>query len=570
MQIMVDFSTINVFKLTRFELGSQIRKKHFRFIRYTGNNYAEIVSYIHEISPNTVIWPEKNLSIGTLYNYSGRDFRMNYVDEIGLRAVIVNNPFILVENEWVSLALSRVQAEAYLAMNPAHAVFRPDKPFSTYKKHPENSKVIEYNSVEHPRGLDFDRLRPGKYFICNDVVADSALLDFRYDSRSHDLQIVPDVTQLVDQIEELKYQINMHSMATKKTPIFSPLWNHWRKYKTMSVRCLNRFAVKNIVEVIYSSLMKETRENGIPGKLLEHNKVHTHEFVRMIRNLRFCEFDCNALATPEQQEIYLKYLGNSDGPYCPNDCQKLQLSLYKDYIVFLQYILGRVRKLKKGVIQEAEEGFLFCCDVLLPSAYALYKGCRCEITDYDENSNRDSNYKYFSKCVDKVDVNWQGTVELDKNGAKVVNGYFVPDSFDVEAGDSVVLTQVCPDVLQKWGVYAGVVYQLSRVKHSSDEGDFENSPIRPFIKAKRGPEFLKFLHELLARQKRGKERVFIILAAYDAKKLTYPENKDFVLYDREFPGMFGAFSNWKKYKSLSQYNKEDKFVQELIQAFAPF
>ena len=84
---------------------------------------------------------------------------------------------------------------------------------------------------------------------------------------------------------------------------------------------------------------------------------------RIIRNLRFCEFDCNALATPEQQEIYLKYLGNSDGPYCPNDCQKLQLSLYKDYIVFLQYILGRVRKLKGD--RRLKKGFcsvvMFCC-----------------------------------------------------------------------------------------------------------------------------------------------------------------------------------------------------------------
>lgn len=567
---MVDFSTINVFNLTQFELGSQIRKKHFRFIRYTGNNYADIESYIHELSPNTIIWPEKNLSIGTLYNYSGRDFRMNYVDEIGLRAVIVNNPFIFIENEWIPLALSRVQAEAYLAMNPTHAVFRPDKPFSTYKRSPESLKMIEYNSVEHPRGLDFDRLRPGKYFICKDVVADSALLDFRYDSRSHDLQIFPNVLQLVEQIEELKYQINMHSIAAGKNLFFSPLWNHWKKHKMMAVRCLNRFSIKNVVEAIYSSLMEETSESGIPGKRLEYNKVHTHEFVRMVGDLRFCEFDCNAPATPEQQEVFLKYLGNSDGPYCPNDCEKLQLSLYKDYILFLRFILSCVRKPKKGVIQETDEGTLFCCDVLLLAAYALYKGCRCEITDYDENCNRNYNYKYFSKSVDKVDVNWRGTVETGLNGKKVVNGYLVPDSFDVEAGDSVILTQVCPDVYQKEAPYAGVVHKLSKVKPHSEDSDFENSPIRPFIKAKKGPEFLKFLHELIAKAKTGKERVFIILAAHDAKKIAYPENKDFDCYNMEFPGMFGALSNWKKYKSLNYYNKQDQFVQNLIQDFSSF
>ena len=85
----MDFEKKNIFSLTKFELGSKTRNRRFRFIRYTGSNYSEIVSYIHEISPNTEIWPESVLVIGNLYNYSGRDFRMNYVDDLGVRAVIV-------------------------------------------------------------------------------------------------------------------------------------------------------------------------------------------------------------------------------------------------------------------------------------------------------------------------------------------------------------------------------------------------------------------------------------------------------------------------------------------------
>ena len=138
----MDFDRINVFNQIKFELGSKIRNRRFRFIRYTGNNYGEIVSYIKEISPNTEIWPEDKLKTGTLYNYSGRDFRMNYVDDLGLRAVIVNNPFIIIDNDWIPLAISNIEAEEYLSLDSKHSVYRPNKPFSTYRKGNGSHSII--------------------------------------------------------------------------------------------------------------------------------------------------------------------------------------------------------------------------------------------------------------------------------------------------------------------------------------------------------------------------------------------------------------------------------------------
>lgn len=556
----MDFEKINIFSLTKFELGSKTRNRRFRFIRYTGSNYSEIVSYIHEISPNTEIWPESVLVIGTLYNYSGRDFQMNYVDDLGVRAVIVNNPYIIIDNEWVPLAMNNKEAEEYIAKDPANCVFRPSKPFSTYMKNADTGKILEYNAAEHPKGLDFVSLQPDvEYFICNSLISSAFTHTSRYDADFHELQITPDIPQIVERIERLKYQINVHSHATTKQAFFTPLWDNWKRRETMSKRCLKCEHLKSIIEIIHLSLMEETKNNGISGKNLMTYKVNNHNFVQDIKELLTCRFDCDA-PTERQQDIFMRFLNNSDGPYCPNDFQKLQIGLYEDYISFLEYIISNTRKPKEGIIQEDENGNIYCCDIQLSMDFAQYKGCRCRITQYVENYIKKNNYRYFCKTIDAVYGKWQGIVELGMKGNMIVNGYLTPDHLGVDVGDAVTISCVQPNNHKRRGLYFGVVLGLDKIGVSNEENSFENSSIREFIKASDGAEFYKYLRKIIERESNKKARMMIVRAAGAAKKIVDPGHC-FKQYNEEFPEMFGTKQNWSKF--MQNCSNDDAEVLKL-------
>lgn len=554
----MDFDRINVFNQIKFELGSKIRNRRFRFIRYTGNNYGEIVSYIKKISPNTEIWPEDKLKTGTLYNYSGRDFRMNYVDDLGLRAVIVNNPFIIIDNDWIPLAISNVEAEEYLSLDSKHSVYRPNKPFSTYRKDNGSHSIIEYNPKEHRKGLEFEKLQPNvEYFVCNDVVsqADCDMFIYVYDSDFHELQITPDIHNMVDEIEKLKYQINGNCLTESNTLFFAPTWDNWEKRRTMAERCHKSEHMMRIVESIHGALMNETQADGILGKQLSIYKVNNHTFIQDIKDLVSCRFD-SVHSTTNQKNVFLKYLNNADGPLCPNDYQTLQIAIYHDYISFLKTVMDITRKPKDGYIQEDEEGNLFCCDVQISSDNAIYKGCRCRIVNYEKNYNKRNKYKYYSKCIDTVNCHWSGVVKSGMRGTKVVNNYLVPDNYKVSVGDSVIITQIQPYPHKRIELYAGVIKEL-KTPNEDECGKYVYSPIRSFVLVKDVDKFLKYLHELIDKQKNFNKRIFILRAACVAGKIESPYGH-YKEYDEEFPNMFGTSANWSKYLDQKKFNDEIK------------
>ena len=556
----MDYEKINIFSLTKFELGSKTRNRRFRFIRYTGSNYSEIVSYIHEISPNTEIWPESALVIGNLYNYSGRDFRMNYVDDLGVRAVIVNNPYIIIDNEWVPLAMNNKEAEEYIAKDPANCVFRPSKPFSTYKKSADTGKILEYNAAEHPKGLDFESLQPNvEYFICDRHISSAYTHTFRYDADFHELQITPDIPQIVECIERLKYQINVHSQTTTKQAFFTPLWDNWKRRETMLKRCLKCEHLKSIIEIIHSSLMEETKNDGISGKNLLTYKVNNHNFILDIKDLLTCQFDCD-VPTERQQDIFMRFLNNSDGPYCPSDFQKLQIGLYKDYISFLEYIISNIRKPKEGIIQEDENGNIYCCDIQLSMDFARYRGCRCRITQYVENNIKKNNYTYFSKAIDAIYGQWEGKVEVGKKGTMIVNGYLTPECLGVDVGDAVTISCVQPYNHKRRGLYIGVVRGLDKTGGRNKDNSFEKSKIRKFIKAPNGAEFYKYLRKLVEGESKPKDRLMIVRAAGAAKKIMDP-GQCYTEYDDEFRGMFGSKQNWSNF--MKKWNNDNAEVLNL-------
>ena len=64
----MDYSEINIYQYQKFTLLSKKRgNRSFRFIRYDGNNYDEVVSFLTEKSPNTRAWPVERLVPGGLY-----------------------------------------------------------------------------------------------------------------------------------------------------------------------------------------------------------------------------------------------------------------------------------------------------------------------------------------------------------------------------------------------------------------------------------------------------------------------------------------------------------------------
>jgi len=159
---MKDYNLINIYTKEKFTLYSSTRNKRFRFIRYTGNNYSEIVSYIKEISPNTYIWEESLLRRGTLYGYSGRTSLFEPVLEHNIRTVIANNPYLVTESgDIVSLKLTNEEALDYLKLNRRNRVFCYEDILAAFYYNPDLYSLIAIDQ-NHPKGISCSELPKDK------------------------------------------------------------------------------------------------------------------------------------------------------------------------------------------------------------------------------------------------------------------------------------------------------------------------------------------------------------------------------------------------------------------------
>ena len=227
-----------------------------------------------------------------------------------------------------------------------------------------------------------------------------------------------------------------------------------------------------------------------------------------------------------------------------------------------------------------DNGILFCCDVQIsPKIGDKYKGCNCKITYYYENTDKRNKYEFYSEYIDSVWCHWSGIVKRGENEKdkvveialkrggdnEVVENYLVPNESNANIGDSIEIRQIKPYCSKKiTGPYAGKIEDF--VLSGDESSKYKKSPIREFIKVKDGAKFLKYLHEKIEEQNKGKERIFIIRAASLAGKIEKPMGH-YKEYDKEFCGKFGERKNWHKYMHPMNYKDDCDEIKKFIKLF---
>ena len=510
----MDYSLLNIFLKEKFELGSKNRNRTFRFIRYNGANYTEIKKYLNEKSPNTIIWPEKKLVPGKLYYYSGRDFKMNVADELLFRAAIVNNPFLISESgEWISLKLTRENATEYLAQSKTHSVFHAKAPLATFVKKDDN-RIYEYSS-KHKRGYDKITLpNTEPFFICDKTYCHNTEdYIFNYDEVEQELEIKVNFSWYINRIEKLKYKINSFFLSSSQCCFFEPKWNYWKNIEYLSKECNNGRHMNRIISIICSSILSNEKKYS-------HLEFNDNKFQIILTNLRNHNFEDNAYISEDIANYLIECTGSAEPPACPNDFQDIQKNIYKDTISFLEDVKSKIVKPKKGLIQEDEDGILYCKDTEISKNYSKYKGLKCEFTRYYENTNCHSKYRYFCSNLDYIHTHIQGEVKIDSEHKLYIGEYKFPIQCDLKPGCKVCISKIEPVVKSK---YSAFVIDYTKIEEKESE-------FLQYILPENKKAVLEFLHQELKNRKNTKAARFIV-GAIKAGLITKPTYTDF---DEEF------------------------------------
>lgn len=546
----MDYKELDIFQKEKFQLYSKTRDRHFRFIRYNGRNYDEIVSFIHGLSPNTEIWPEERLKVGTLYNYSGRDYKMGYVDRTNLRGVIVNNPFIICENgQEIPLALNRDEAVSYLSLSSKHAVFCPQKALATFKMDLNDGKLYEY-SKDHPKGIDREKLPLDEFYICSEPVKDFSY-NAEFDIDRHELIITYQFKNLVENFEKTKYYINRLCIQSRHKLIFEPTWDNWKTRYVLSQPCLNSWDLMDVLKRLHSMVFDDMGDR----KQLDAIKIGNHPFVKDLKDF-FDYFVLGKMKSETVEKKLLLYYNSTDRPACANDFENLQKGLYEDFRIFLNEIFARLNesKSKTVIIQQDDNGNVHNRDIQFADYLSEYKGCMCTFSHFKRNNNIESGYDYYCDKVDYVEIKEEGVIQVDSDSNLFLGKYLIPKKWGFKEGESIKITQIRPN--KKQSPYKGIAVEYDR--QDIKENNYEKSEFLKYIllpdPAKK-IEFLIYLHEQLVGME-GQQAVYICRAAILAN----------LIYDRTpntaFTKEFGKIFKQQQYSEYgkSQYKGEIKTV----------
>ena len=450
---MKDYSLYNIYSKERFTLYSKTRNKRFRFIRYTGTNYTDIVQYITELSPYTTVWEEKHLQIGTLYTYSGRTSLFEAVLPYNIRTIIASNPFLVTDSEEIiPLSLSNSEALEYIKMNKMNRVFCYEDILATFYFDPTLNSLFAIDK-NHPKGISFSELPDGKeWFIAGfDKIHHLPYkINIRYQESLHivDFQISFDI--IVEGIEKVKYDINSLLHKQGKPIMFRPSWENYVRRKAMSESCLNEGSFSDFVLAIYKIIYEETKAGRETRSLL--GTYAYDKFVKIVGELRHHYAHGNAEYEQGHSipigEIYLKYLKMEIGPQCPNDYVMMQHGILSDMKSFLITIYEKLLN-SSTIIDTVNEDYfdnIYCGKALLPKNLNIYKGLKCCINIYTQNTDLDTkeNYPFYCSRPEYIELKLEGIVQVSTDGTFYCKKYKLVNPLFHEEGKHIQISKIRP------------------------------------------------------------------------------------------------------------------------------
>lgn len=414
---------INIYKKDKFELYSLLRDRSFRYIRYTGYNYNEIAEYIHGASPNTVIWPEEQLSIGVLYTYSGRTFQFHSIPEYAVRFCIINNPYII-EEGCEPLFFSREEAQDYLIQDSSHKIFCYEDAIKTF--HYENNNFI-VTCKEHPRGISIKELPIDykEWYVGSNDGLERLTFDYSitYEKISHTVHLTEDFRKKVDRIYKLIYEINKLQYSKSRPIIFSPSWEDYLRQKVLEKPCDNYRELQEFVKIVYIILFEQTKQAGktlvtIPEELRNEGFL---PYIREFRHLgSHGNSEYKSFTNLKPSDIYLYFTGNDIQPN-EHDVEtiiRVQDRILDLFISYLEILHNKISNhIFEGFISIDDEDNVYCKKVLLPKEYYRWRGCNCRIVNITPNTiyQLKENYPYYCSKPLFIDCELRGVIDIKDN-----------------------------------------------------------------------------------------------------------------------------------------------------------
>lgn len=464
----MDFSVKDVYKKDKFVLRSVTRNKDFPFIRFNGNNFEELKSFITSYSSNTVIDEPGLLKEGELYTYSGRYFTLKRIPIDQLRYVIASNPYLVTENgDCIPLTLDHQQAEAYLKENRHHKLFTYNNILATYKYSPEYSSFVMYDR-SHPKGMSINGLLHGyEWYIGGDDGTNRLwkLITIEKDDTLHTIDIRPSFSFSVQRIGDLIHDINNKLVLQRRALLFNESWDNLERRKILKARCHNKASFKRFVNALFHTVFRE-RYNESSSTTTSFGTFVNEPFIQSIETLHdYYEYGKDSFQTSVGQ-VFQQYLEHNQGPQDIDDYEKLQVSLLNDCYFFLKKvydsILDEIRI--EGTIGQDDQGHLYCGKALLSQNLYIYRGCKCVITSLVKNPDEKTvgKFPFYSSKLNIVTLNRTGIISKDEEGTFFVDKYILKGTVAKQLGEEVQITLVRPFVKPR-GEYLGEVldYALS-------------------------------------------------------------------------------------------------------------
>lgn len=458
----MDFSIKDVYKKDKFVLRSVTRNKDFPFIRFNGNNFEELKSFITSYSSNTVIDEPGLLKEGELYTYSGRYFTLKRIPIDQLRYVIASNPYLVTENgDCIPLTLDHQQAEAYLKENRHHKLFTFNNILATYKYSPEYSSFVMYDR-SHPKGMSINGLLHGyEWYIGGDDGTNRLwkLIAIEKDDTLHTIDIRPSFSFSVQRIGDLIHNINNKLVLQRRALLFNESWDNLERRKILKARCHNKASFKRFVNALFHTLFRE-RDNESSSTTTSFGTFANEPFIQSIETLHdYYEYGKDSFQTSVGQ-VFQQYLEHNQGPQDIDDYEKLQVSLLNDCYFFLKKvydsILDEIRI--EGTIGQDDQGHLYCGKALLSQNLYIYRGCKCVITSLVKNPDEKTvgKFPFYSNKLNIVTLNRMGIISKDEEGTFFVDKYVLKGSVAKQLGEEVQLRLIRPFVKPR-GEYLGEV-----------------------------------------------------------------------------------------------------------------
>lgn len=453
----MDFSLLDVYSKDKFILRSVVRNRQFPFIRYHGDNLEEFVSFITSELPDLEIDPQK-LRVGELYTYSGKYFRLKRVPISDLRFVIASLPFLVTDDgDSIPLAIEHQQAEAYLRANRHHKLFAYEDILATYKYNPDHSSFMMYDR-SHPNGVPMNGL-PDSYewYIGGDDGANRMLSTLKpvYSKALHMVDVRPDFGSIVYRIGSQMHSINKKLSIQGRSVLFNESWENQERINILKKSCLRKDAFKSFVNALYIIVFANSNSN---------KEFTDLQFVKTIEALHnYLELGQETDVFPISQ-VSQKYLEHNMGPQDPEDFLMLQEGVLMDFYDFLIKIQESIteRMTIVGTVCQDDKGNLYCGKTLLSPSFHVYRGCKCEITSWQNNIDEKTKSRYPYSCdrLSRVVINRTGVISRDDEGTLYLDKYILKESAVQHLGEEAHLRLIRP-YLKPRGKYLGEVIEYT-------------------------------------------------------------------------------------------------------------